>query len=106
MSQYRIWDPPNPCKARGGVIAMDVKTVSADVIFRVFTACPGDVSTLILDVRGYKEFSKKHVIGSYCIRLSANGKVLLVRPHTQCCLFQAGGLCIGGCSLESVSLMR
>jgi len=57
---------------------MDVKTVPADTIFRVFTACPGDVRTLILDVRSYKEFSKKHVIGAYCIRLSANGKVLLV----------------------------
>ncbi|GAB4815324.1 hypothetical protein N2152v2_002370 [Parachlorella kessleri] len=56
---------------------MDIKTVPADAVFRVFTACPGDVRTLILDVRPYKEFSKKHVIGAYCIRLSANGKVLL-----------------------------
>lgn len=51
----------------------------ADALFRVYTACPGDVRTLVLDVRGSKEFSKKHLIGSYCIRLSANGRVLLVR---------------------------
>lgn len=59
--------------------AMEVKTVPADALFRVYTACPGDVRTLVLDVRGSKEFSKKHLIGSYCIRLSANGRVLLVR---------------------------
>lgn len=56
---------------------MEVKSVAADAIFRVFTACPNDVRTLIIDVRPYKEFHKKHVINAFCIRLSANGKVLL-----------------------------
>lgn len=54
--------------------------MQADAIFRTFTACPTDVRTLVLDVRDYnKQFKHKHVIGAYCIRLSANGKVLLVR---------------------------
>lgn len=33
---------------------MEVKTVAADVLFRVFTACANDPRTLILDVRPYK----------------------------------------------------
>lgn len=40
---------------------MEAKSVDADVIFRVFTACPEDFKTLIVDVRPYKEFKKKHV---------------------------------------------
>lgn len=30
---------------------MEVKSITADAVFRVFTACPTDPRTLILDVR-------------------------------------------------------
>jgi dual specificity MAP kinase phosphatase len=58
---------------------MEVKTITADAIFRVFTACPTDPRTLILDVRDRKHFERApgHVAGAYCIRLSSNGAVLL-----------------------------
>lgn len=55
-----------------------VKSIAADMLFRVFTACPGDPRTLIVDVRPLKEYSKNHILQSYCVRLSANGKALLV----------------------------
>lgn len=55
-----------------------VKSIAPDMLFRVFTACPGDARTLIVDVRPLKEYNKNHILQSYCIRLSANGKALLV----------------------------
>lgn len=57
---------------------MEVKTITTDGFFRVFTACPNDPKTFILDVRPQKEFVKQHVMQAYCIRLAANGKALLV----------------------------
>jgi hypothetical protein len=60
------------------VTATGVKTLTADMLFRVFTACPGDPHTLILDVRPKNEYAKKHILLSYCVRVSANGKALLV----------------------------
>lgn len=53
--------------------------MAADALFRVFTACPTDPRTLILDVRPHKQFDRApgHVAGAYCIRLSANGAALL-----------------------------
>lgn len=58
---------------------MEVKSIAADVLFRVFTACPTDPRTLILDVRPHKQFDRApgHVAGAYSIRLSSNGAVLL-----------------------------
>lgn len=50
--------PATPCPAVACITAgclqpagMEVKTISADAVFRVFTACPTDPRTLILDVR-------------------------------------------------------
>ena len=57
---------------------MDVKSVTTDGLFRLFTACPNDTKTFVLDVRPYKEFQKSHIMQSYCIRLAANGQALLV----------------------------
>ena len=57
---------------------MEVKTVTTDGLFRLFTACPNDTKTFVLDVRPYKEFQKSHIMQSYCIRLAANGQALLV----------------------------
>lgn len=56
---------------------MNVTRTAADVIFRVFTSCQGDPATLILDVRHLKEYKKRHIAGSYSIRLAANGQTLL-----------------------------
>ncbi len=57
---------------------MEVKTITPDGLFRLFTACPDDPKTFILDVRPQKEFQKSHIMQSYCIRLAANGQALLV----------------------------
>ena len=59
---------------------MEVKTITLDGFFRVFTSCPQDPKIFILDVRSQKEFAKYHVMQAYSIRLAANGKALLVRP--------------------------
>jgi dual specificity MAP kinase phosphatase len=59
---------------------MEVKSVGADAIFRLFTACPDDPKVYVLDVRPNKQFLKRHVIASYSIRLAANGTTLLVSP--------------------------
>ena len=64
---------------------MEVATATAETILRVFTACPADTRTLLLDVRPNKDFKKKHVLLAYSIRLAANGKTLLVRIECQHC---------------------
>lgn len=38
--------------------SMEAKSVDADAIFRVFTACANDPKTLLLDVRPQKEYKK------------------------------------------------
>ena len=58
---------------------MDVKVITPDGFFRVFTACAGDPKTLMLDVRSNKDYARKHVLQAYNIRLAANGQALLVR---------------------------
>jgi dual specificity MAP kinase phosphatase len=55
---------------------METKSVDADRIFKVFTACPDDITTLLLDVRPNKEFKKKHINQAFNVRLSTNGRVL------------------------------
>ena len=57
---------------------MEVKSITPDGLFRLFTACPDDPKTFILDVRPQKDFQKSHIMQSYCIRLAANGQALLV----------------------------
>ncbi len=60
---------------------MEAKAVDVDTIFRYFTACPEDLPTLLLDLRPNKDFKKRHVNQAYNVRLSANGKALLVSPR-------------------------
>lgn len=49
-----------------------------DFLHRVcFTRCPKDPKVYVLDVRDRKDFRKKHIAWSYCIRLAANGRTLL-----------------------------
>lgn len=58
---------------------MEVKSLpDASPIFRCFSACQNDPKTLLLDVRPQKQFHKLHIALSYNIRLSANGRALLV----------------------------
>lgn len=54
-----------------------VTTVDADAVFRLFTACPTDIRTLIIDVRDKKKWDKGHIAGSYCIRKPGSGDTLL-----------------------------
>ncbi|KAG2441094.1 hypothetical protein HXX76_003946 [Chlamydomonas incerta] len=54
----------------------EAKSVDADAIFRIFTACAGDIATIIIDTRPHKEFKVSHICGAFCVRLSANGQVL------------------------------
>lgn len=77
---------------------MDVKTIQADALFRVYTACPDDSKTLVLDVRPNKDFKKLHLMQAYNIRLASNKRVLLVSVvlfkegdlvlHSLCCFKQ------------------
>ncbi|EFN52440.1 hypothetical protein CHLNCDRAFT_138968 [Chlorella variabilis] len=57
--------------------AQVVAVCDADAVFRVFTACPHDPKTLIIDVRDKKKWDRGHIAGSYCIRLPASGGTLL-----------------------------
>lgn len=59
------------------IMGLEAKVCGADALFRVFTACVHDYKSLILDLRPAKDFQKGHVQLSYCVRLSANGEVLL-----------------------------
>lgn len=59
--------------------AQVVAVCDADAVFRVFTACPHDPKTLIIDVRDKKKWDRGHIAGSYCIRLPASGGTLLGR---------------------------
>ncbi|GLC33296.1 hypothetical protein PLESTB_000349500 [Pleodorina starrii] len=55
---------------------MEAKSVDADFIFRIFTACQHDIPTILIDVRPHKDFKHNHIAGSFCVRLSSNGQVL------------------------------
>jgi dual specificity MAP kinase phosphatase len=55
---------------------MEAKAIDETGIFRIFTACPNDPKTLLLDVRPHKAYKKCHINQAYCVRLSSNGKVL------------------------------
>ncbi len=57
---------------------MDAKSCDADLIFRIFTACPHDIPTILIDTRPNKEFKHLHIAGAFCVRLSTNGQVLAV----------------------------
>lgn len=57
---------------------MEARSCDADHVFRVYTACPQDIATILLDVRAQKEFKQLHLFNAFCVRLSSNGKVLAV----------------------------
>jgi len=62
---------------------MEAKPVDVDSIFKVFTACPNDPSTLLLDVRPHKEFKKGHINQAFNPRLATNGKFLADYSQSQ-----------------------
>ena len=67
---------------------MEVKTLpDASSIFSCFSACKNDPKTLLLDVRPQKQWQKSHIALSYSIRLSANGRALLVSDHTAAVMY-------------------
>lgn len=55
---------------------LEVRSIDADSVFRVFTRTEKDATRLILDVRDNKEFKKQHILLAYNIRLSAGGNNL------------------------------
>ncbi len=58
-------------------MATTAKGIDASAIFRaVYTACPNDPTTLLLDVRPNKEYKKRHINQAFNVRLSSNGQVL------------------------------
>lgn len=57
--------------------------MDADGIFKVFTACPNDPKTLLLDVRPRKDFKKGHIIQAFNPRLATNGKFLADYSQSQ-----------------------
>ncbi|KFM25585.1 hypothetical protein F751_0612 [Auxenochlorella protothecoides] len=56
---------------------MEVRSCAHDAIFRTFTRCGEDPLTLLVDLRPAKEFLKRHIALSYCIRLTSNGQALV-----------------------------
>lgn len=58
---------------------MEVKSASAENVFQVYTALSNDPKTYVLDIRPQKEFKQLHMLQAYSVRLSANGRAVLVR---------------------------
>lgn len=54
-----------------------MRSCAHDAIFRTFTRCGEDPLTLLVDLRPAKEFLKRHIALSYCIRLTSNGQALV-----------------------------
>lgn len=64
-------------------LRMACGSVDSDFVFRLFTKCPDDPVTLVVDVRAYKYFKRCHVNQAFCVRLSANGEALMVKSTSQ-----------------------
>ena len=56
---------------------MEAHKVSLDVIFAKYTRLPKDRRCFLLDVRPEKQFKRRHLFLSYCIRLAKTGNALL-----------------------------
>jgi hypothetical protein len=57
--------------------SMDPKRLSVEAVFRKYTRVGSDRKCLIVDVRPQKEFKRRHLLLSYCVRLTSNGKALV-----------------------------
>ncbi|KAG2482605.1 hypothetical protein HYH03_018489 [Edaphochlamys debaryana] len=57
-------------------MATEAKSCDVDQVFRIFTALPQDIATILIDVRPQKEFKLNHIAGAFNVRLSTNGQVL------------------------------
>ena len=55
---------------------MEPKRIDNEGIFRKYTRLKQDRCCLIIDVRPQKEFKRRHLLLSYCIRLTSDGKAL------------------------------
>lgn len=65
-------------------------SVDSDFVFRLFTKGSDDPVTLILDLRPYKYFKRSHVSQAFCVRMSSNGKALMVLTIIHSCIFFGG----------------
>lgn len=56
---------------------MDVQKASIEDVFKKYTRLSRERKCFVIDVRPYKDWKRRHLLLSYCIRLSANGKALV-----------------------------
>lgn len=54
-----------------------MQRASIDDVFKKYTRLSKDRRCFIIDVRQYKDWKRRHLLLSYCIRLSSNGKALV-----------------------------
>lgn len=73
-----------PVTAVTEAILMEIRSASAEEVFQVYSSGATDPKTYVLDIRPQKEFKALHMLQAYSVRLSANGRAVLVRRNGQC----------------------
>lgn len=75
---------------------MDVQKASIEDVFKKYTRLSRERKCFVIDVRPYKDWKRRHLLLSYCIRLSANGKALVDysknrydQKWSQVCMYKA-----------------
>eukprot|EP00892_Ulva_mutabilis_P000251 jgi/Ulvmu1/10226/UM060_0026.1 len=56
---------------------MEVQKASIEDVFRKYTRLSKDRVCFVIDVRPYKDWKRRHLLLSYCVRLSSNGRALV-----------------------------
>lgn len=56
---------------------MEVQKASLDDVFKKYTRLSKERQCFVVDVRPYKDWKRRHLLLSYCVRLSSNGKALV-----------------------------
>lgn len=56
---------------------MEVQRASIEDVFKKYTRLSRERKCFVLDVRPYKDWKRRHLLLSYCVRLSSNGKALV-----------------------------
>ena len=56
---------------------MEARRLELQDIFRKYTRLPRDKACFIIDVRPQSAFKRHHLLLSYCVRLTADGKALV-----------------------------
>lgn len=56
---------------------MEVQKCSIEDVFKTYTRLSKDRQCFVIDVRPYKDWKRRHLLLSFCVRLSSNGKALV-----------------------------